>query len=368
MIVIGRGGYDCPSPGSGARYHGSALRRQPLHARASPRGGLGGRPDGARPAVRHPLVRARAPGALRAGVEGHARAPGGAAGRPAAEAAIMAAAAGRPRSRGATGRPPPDDAVYHGPLGEIVHPVAPRTEADPVACSARCSPRSAPPWATCATSTRAAPGANLFVVLVGDSSTGRKGTAGSIAREVMNRAYPDWSQLMVAGLGSGEGLVGYLKAHETQGEHRALVMESESGGCSRSWPATARRSPRWSVTLGTASRWAGSSPASRPRPRAPRRGHRPHHPGRAPREAHGTDAANGFGNRFIWLAVRRTRLVPFPMSPGRAPRPRALRGRRLDRRGPGAGRGALVAQRARRLGGPLPRALAAATVPGCWPR
>ena len=35
---------------------------------------------------------------------------------------------------------------------------------------------------------------NLFVVLVGDSSTGRKGTAGSIAREVMNRAYPDWSR------------------------------------------------------------------------------------------------------------------------------------------------------------------------------
>ena len=29
----------------------------------------------------------------------------------------------------------------------------------------------------------------------------------------------------------------------------------------------------------------------------------------------GTDAANGFGNRFIWLAVRRTRLVPFPVSP-----------------------------------------------------
>ncbi len=28
-----------------------------------------------------------------------------------------------------------------------------------------------------------------------------------------------------------------------------------------------------------------------------------------------TDAANGFGNRFLWLAVRRTRLVPSPESP-----------------------------------------------------
>jgi hypothetical protein len=34
-----------------------------------------------------------------------------------------------------------------------------------------------------------------------------------------------------------------------------------------------------------------------------------------------TDLANGFGNRFLWLAVRRTRLVPFPASPTeRAPR------------------------------------------------
>jgi hypothetical protein len=31
-----------------------------------------------------------------------------------------------------------------------------------------------------------------------------------------------------------------------------------------------------------------------------------------------TDAANGFGNRFLWPAVRRTRLVPFPVSPGEA--------------------------------------------------
>jgi hypothetical protein len=30
-----------------------------------------------------------------------------------------------------------------------------------------------------------------------------------------------------------------------------------------------------------------------------------------------TDAANGFGNRFLWLAVRRQRLVPFPQSPKR---------------------------------------------------
>ncbi len=210
---------------------------------------------------------------------------------------------------------------------------------------------------------------NLFVVLVGDSSTGRKGTAGSIAREVMNRAYPDWTELIVAGLGSGEGLVGYLKANEKQGEHRALVMESEFG---RLLTVMAREGSTLSPVVRDA--WDGV-PMGRVLAREQSIVHW-HHVGviahvtpvelRA--KLSGTDAANGFGNRFIWLAVRRTRLVPFPVSPvervdQRAPRRR----RRGDRRGPGAGRGALVARRARRLGGPVPRALDAAAATGCSP-
>ena len=157
---------------------------------------------------------------------------------------------------------------------------------------------------------------NLFVVLVGDSSTGRKGTAGSIAREVMNRAYPDWSQLIVAGLGSGEGLVGYLKANEKQGEHRALVMESEFG---RLLTVMGREGSTLSPMVRDA--WDGV-PMGRILAREQSIVHS-HHVGivahvtpvelRA--KLSGTDAANGFGNRFIWLAVRRTRLVPFPTSP-----------------------------------------------------
>ncbi len=157
---------------------------------------------------------------------------------------------------------------------------------------------------------------NLFVVLVGDSSTGRKGTAGSIAREVMNRTYPDWSQLIVAGLGSGEGLVGYLKANEKQGEPRALVMESEFG---RLLTVMGREGSTLSPMVRDA--WDGV-PMGRILAREQSIVHS-HHVGivahvtpvelRA--KLSGTDAANGFGNRFIWLAVRRTRLVPFPASP-----------------------------------------------------
>ncbi len=51
---------------------------------------------------------------------------------------------------------------------------------------------------------------NLYVVLVGDSSTGRKGTAGSVVREIFGAAYPGWEAILVPGLGSGEGLIGHL--------------------------------------------------------------------------------------------------------------------------------------------------------------
>jgi len=237
-----------------------------------------------------------------------------------ADAAIMAAAAAAaaPAEPAADAWPaPPDDAVYHGPLGEIVRAVAPHTEADPVGV-----------LGTLLVSVGAAMGGlryiyqgsaqapNLFVVLVGDSSTGRKGTAGSIAREVMNRAYPDWSQLVVAGLGSGEGLVGYLKANERQGAPRALVMESEFG---RLLTVMGREGSTLSPVVRDA--WDGV-PMGRVLAREQAIVHS-HHVGviahvtpvelRA--KLSGTDAANGFGNRFIWLAVRRTRLVPFPVSP-----------------------------------------------------
>lgn len=237
---------------------------------------------------------------------------------PEADAAILAAAAVAPAEPAADAWPaPPDDAVYHGPLGEIVGAVAPHTEADPVGV-----------LGTLLASVGAAMGnlrfiyqgsaqaPNLFVVLVGDSSTGRKGTAGSIAREVMNRAYPDWNQLIVAGLGSGEGLVGYLKANEKQGEPRALVMESEFG---RLLTVMAREGSTLSPMVRDA--WDGV-PMGRILAREQSIVHS-HHVGivahvtpielRA--KLSGTDAANGFGNRFIWLAVRRTRLVPFPTSP-----------------------------------------------------
>lgn len=217
---------------------------------------------------------------------------------------------------------PPAEAAFHGILGEIVEAVAPHTEADPVAilgtllaATGACFGR----WRTLYQGSEQA--ANLFIALVGDSSTGRKGTAASIGRDVMGATYPEWERLIVTGLGSGEGLVAHLRARTTDADpdkrdHRALVLETEFG---RLLTVMGREGSTLSPVIRDA--WDGSAIGrfiAREQSLVPW-----HHVAIC---AHVTsvelraklsnvDAANGFGNRFLWLAVRRTRLVPFPRSP-----------------------------------------------------
>lgn len=213
---------------------------------------------------------------------------------------------------------PPAPEAFHGILGDIVGAVAPVTEADPVAIlgsllayTGACMGH----WQTIYQGSTQA--ANLFVTLVGDSSTGRKGTAASIARDVMDAAYPDWTKLIVAGLGSGEGLIGHLKRVE-ETEHRAVVLESEFG---RLLTVMAREGSTLSPVVRDA--WDGV-----PMGRFLAREQSLvtwHHVSIAAhvtavelrQKLTDTDAANGFGNRFLWLAVRRTKLIPFPESPKR---------------------------------------------------
>lgn len=237
-----------------------------------------------------------------------------------ADAAVIAAvaeAAAAPAQPVATPWPAPlGEDAYHGVLGQIVRAVEPVTEADPVAIlgsllayAGGCMGH----WRSLFQGSTQT--SNLFITLVGDSSTGRKGTASSIAREVMAAAYPEWTKLIVSGLGSGEGLIGHLKRTEDF-EHRAIVTESEFG---RLLTVMAREGSTLSPVVRDA--WDGV-PMGR---FLAREGSLVvwHH---VAISAHVTvvelrqkltsaDAANGFANRFLWLAVRRTKLVPFPESP-----------------------------------------------------
>lgn len=211
----------------------------------------------------------------------------------------------------------PSEAAYHGIAGEFARGVAVETEADPagvvgtiIAIAGAVAGRSrllhhGTPHA-----------ANEFVVLVGDTSSGRKGTTFSIVRSLFDAAVPGWDVHLVPGLGSGEGLIQHLKQNEP--EERALIIETEFGRLLR---AMARDGSTLSPTVRDA--WDGM-----PLGRFLSRGGilvRRHHVGAlghiTPVELRerltDVDAANGFGNRIVWVAVRRRQLVPFPVPPGR---------------------------------------------------
>jgi Zinc-binding domain of primase-helicase len=104
---------------------------------------------------------------------------------------------------------PPCEAAFHGVAGDIVRLIEPHSEADPVAlliqllvvmgniCGRHryCQVES----------TRHYP--NLFAVLVGSSSTGRKGTAGDNVIHLIQQVDPVWAaDRKISGLVSGEGV------------------------------------------------------------------------------------------------------------------------------------------------------------------
>src|SRR5438552_2587050 len=104
---------------------------------------------------------------------------------------------------------PPDPAVYHELLGEIVNQIAPHTEADPVAILTQLL-----------VSFGAAVGrgaffqieatrhhGNEYMCLVGDSARGRKGSSWDHVRRLILAADPSLEPRILTGLSSGEGLI-----------------------------------------------------------------------------------------------------------------------------------------------------------------
>jgi hypothetical protein len=181
----------------------------------------------------------------------------------------------------------PAPAAYHGVVGDLVRAVADGTEADPVPLLGTFLAI----FGALAGHGRylyqgSAQSADLYIVLVGETGRGRKGTAFSIGRAVFDAALPDWEKILVPGLGSGEGLIGHLKRNEGT-EHRALVLETELG---RLLSVMAREGSTLSPTLRDAlgRRTARALPRPRRQHRhpAPRRLPRPCDARRAAREAH----------------------------------------------------------------------------------
>jgi hypothetical protein len=226
-----------------------------------------------------------------------------------ADDTLLAAPAGWPA--------PPDQAVYHELLGEIVTTIAPHTEADPVAILTQLL-----------VSFGAAVGrgayfqveatrhhGNEFMCLVGDSSRSRKGSSWDHVRRLILGADPSLEPRVLTGLSSGEGVIWAVRDPTAQDpgipDQRLLVIEPEFASALR---AASREISTLSPTL--RSGWDGRPLAILTRT-APARastahialiGHITQHELR--RHTTSLELANGYINRVLLIACRRQRLLP----------------------------------------------------------
>ena len=231
---------------------------------------------------------------------------------------------------------PPGPAAQHGLLGRIVGALAPHTEADPTGLAFAFLAAIGNMIGRTAHFTVAATPhyTNLFMVAVGRTSSGRKGTALDIVRRVMQEADEEWTRgRCVAGLVSGEGLIWGVRDPirkrekvKTRGlpdrydevetdpgveDKRLFVIESEFGG-------TLKVTTREGNTLSAVIRQAWDSGDIRSLAK--------NNPGQATgahisivgnitdgevnRHLSDVEATNGFANRFLWVAVRRSQFLP----------------------------------------------------------
>lgn len=208
-----------------------------------------------------------------------------------------------------------DAAALHGIAGEVVALIEPHTESDPAGILASIlvefgavvgpSPH--------ALADSAPHPARLFVVLVGETAKGRKGSAAANVSRLMSGVDPDFfRERRLNGFGSGEAIVDTLRGdRETAVDPRLLVSEPEFARIL----ATAKRD---GSTLSSIVRqaWDGGRLAVRSRAGTTVAedshvcvlGHVSADELRA--KLADTEVAGGFANRFLFVCVRRSKILP----------------------------------------------------------
>ncbi|MGH9181954.1 MAG: DUF3987 domain-containing protein, partial [Acidimicrobiales bacterium] len=211
---------------------------------------------------------------------------------------------------------PPARPAWSGMAGMIAGAIAPHTEADPVAILAQLLVGAGAvvgrgAW-LCVEATRHHP--NEFVVLVGQSAKARKGSSWDHVSRVLSRADPGFAARVRTGLSTGEGLIWAARdpsgADPGAADPRLLVVEPEFVTVLK---ATGRDVSTLSPVLRGA--WDGRPLALLTRT-APARASAAHiavvgHITAAELAHHtsAVEAANGFLNRFLFIACRRHRLL-----------------------------------------------------------
>lgn len=235
-----------------------------------------------------------------------------------------------------------DPAAYHGLAGQAVRLIEPHTEADPVALIASLLSELGALLGR---------GPHLILdgayhplliwpVLVGQSSKSRKGSADKRTRALLALVEPAWTRGEYRGtLSSGEGLAFAVRDPQYRDEpvkekgkpttetvticvdrgvedKRLFLVQAEFGAVLR---IMARDGNTLSGVLRDA--WDGldlvpMTKSNRVRATAPHVaivGHVTRD--ELLRNLTATEASNGFGNRFVWLAVRRSKELPFSSEP-----------------------------------------------------
>jgi hypothetical protein len=227
---------------------------------------------------------------------------------------------------------PMHPAAFQGLSGQLVEVVGPHSEADPAALLLiflAAFGNIAGTSAHFLAATRPHP-MRLWPNLVGETAKGRKGSAWSSVRYVVNAVAPDWTQRCVqSGMSSGEGLIwavrdpviGLKRANDGNAQEvttdrgvtdkRLFVVEEE-------FSITLKRAAREGNTISDVLRRAWDdgnlatltkkSPAHATGAHITVSGHIPSSILRLLMTE--TEALNGFGNRFLWACVRRSKLLP----------------------------------------------------------
>jgi hypothetical protein len=228
---------------------------------------------------------------------------------------------------------PLGDDAHHGIVGEIVRKVSPHSEADPaailmhvLAASGNVIGRGA--WFGVGGQRHHG---NLFIAIVGKTSSGRKGTAYADSMFAFHGVDEAWTNdRQLGGLSSGEGLIwavrdpvqGYERDKKTKelipvtidpgvSDKRLFIIESE-------FATVLRRMGRESNTLSMVMRqaWDGgklntmtkSCPATATEAHVSCIAHVTADELR--REMADAETYNGFGNRLLWCCSQRSKLLP----------------------------------------------------------
>jgi Protein of unknown function (DUF3987) len=213
------------------------------------------------------------------------------------------------------------DEALLGLAGDIVHSIDPFTEADPVAVLIhilagfgnvigsgphfRVEYTTHPP--------------RLFAVICGDSAKGRKGQSWSTPKHLLTRVAPLWAEQIVSGLSTGEGLIYKLRdPAPAQGDRgatdkRLFVVEEEFA---QAFKVMKRDGNILSVTIRDAWDHGTLSPLTKTNPIKATDAHVSIVGHITKQELlkymTATEQGNGFANRFLWIAAKRSKMIPTP--------------------------------------------------------